>query len=362
MGESLGRETGEQAEKRLREEQKKRDEEAREKYEKLQREHEELEEWLREEKNRKAKKDAGKEGEGEEGEGDQQPGGLPPIPDKDDMGPVHSVFHRVLKYLSLGENVALIGPAGSGKTRSVMKAGEVLGLRYYSTGAVFAKHELLGFLDARSERVATAMYHWAKDPNGGVFNLDEMDGSLPKALTPIHELLDNRVVFFPGGERIELTDRHLIVACMNTFGRGADRVYAARAVLDGATLDRFVQVDYDYDTEFERRVFGWDIDDKKTASRQRWIQEVEDYREAVARLKGGLQHIISMRATRRGMAHIEGGIPLSKEDKHTYLFPSLDEGQVRKLQDTVKTIKAERKAAAEAAEAEAAAAAAGGQQ
>ena len=42
-----------------------------------------------------------------------------------------------------------------------------------------------------------------------------------------------------------------IIATANTYGLGADRVYVGRNQLDGATLDRFIVIDVDYDEALE---------------------------------------------------------------------------------------------------------------
>ena len=163
--------------------------------------------------------------------------------------PPHEVFYSLFKWLSLGENVALIGPAGSGKTSAVRAAADLLGLDYYSVGACQTPYELTGFVSASGDRVETSFSRFCQ--NGGVFLFDELDGSSPKALTVLHEALDNRRLTLPGGESIELHPSCLIVASANTWGRGADRTYVGRNALDGATLDRFVQLAMGYDEVFE---------------------------------------------------------------------------------------------------------------
>ena len=140
----------------------------------------------------------------------------------------HEVFYSLLKWASLGENVCLVGPAGSGKTSAARLAADMLGLEFYSTGAVYTKFESVGYTDATGARVDTALSLWASNPAGGVFLFDEMDSSAPKALTPLHECLDNRRLQLPGGQVVELTDKHICIAATNTWLRGADRTYDMR--------------------------------------------------------------------------------------------------------------------------------------
>lgn len=250
----------------------------------------------------------------------------------------HIAFIDILREFALGENVALVGPAGSGKTSGIVQAAKVLGLEYYSHGAVYSKAETLGYLDAKGDRAITALYRWATNPDGGVLNFDEMDGSLPKALTPLHELLDNRRIEFPGGLVVHLTDKHLCAACMNTYGHGASRQYVARNALDGATLDRFVTIECGYDSAFEKLIFGYNGEDKFADRRREWIDEVQFTRAAVDDLRK--QHIVSMRATRRGCAAIEAGQRLTAARKRRYLFSGLDDGQVKAITKRAGELKA----------------------
>ena len=267
------------------------------------------------------------------------------IPKK--LPPVHSCFRDVLAEFAIGENVALIGPAGSGKTSGIKLAADILGLNYYSHGAVYSKGETLGYLDAKGDRAITALFRWATDPNGGVLNMDEMDGSLPKALTPLHEVLDNRRIEFPGGVEVILTDKHLAAACMNTNGHGGNRQYAARNTLDQATLDRFVAIEMGYDNKFERSIFGYDHEDDYTDRRREWIDEVQLTRQAVENLNK--EHLVSMRATRRGVSAIETGQKLTAARKKRYLYSALDAGQITQIRNEMTSITEKAKAKAETA-------------
>ena len=265
------------------------------------------------------------------------------IPKK--LPPVHSCFRDVLAEFAIGENVALIGPAGSGKTSGIKLAADILGLNYYSHGAVYSKGETMGYLDAKGDRAITALYRWATDPNGGVLNMDEMDSSLPKALTPLHEVLDNRRIEFAGGVEVFLTDKHLAAACMNTCGHGGNRQYSARNNLDDATLDRFVAVEMGYDSKFEKAIFGYAHQDEFTERRREWIDEVQLTRQAVENLSK--EHVVSMRATRRGVSAIEAGQKLSAARKKRFLYSGLDAGQVSQIRNEMVSIQDKAKAKAE---------------
>ena len=263
----------------------------------------------------------------------------------------HEVFYSLLKWASLGENVCLVGPAGSGKTSAARLAADMLGLEFYSTGAVYTKFESVGYMDATGSYVSTALSLWASNEDGGVFLFDEMDSSAPKALTPLHECLDNRRLQLPGGQVVELTDKHICIAATNTWLRGADRTYGARSALDGATADRFVLLSTQYDEVFESSIMGVDAPegaaeqrDKRIKAalrraentredRQKWVDIVRGLRARVTELN--LQHIIGMRASRRVVALLEAGYKVTKDDIRTIAGAGLDEGTWGRLSQGV---------------------------
>ena len=292
----------------------------------------------------------------------QQPGGFQnpkvSLPDSDTTAKLagldtvpHEVFYSLLKWASLGENVCLVGPAGSGKTSAARLAADMLGLEFYSTGAVYTKFESVGYMDATGSYVSTALSLWASNPDGGVFLFDEMDSSAPKALTPLHECLDNRRLQLPGGQVVELTDRHICIAATNTWLRGADRTYGARSALDGATADRFVLLSTQYDEVFESSIMGVDAPegaaeqrDKRIKAalrraentredRQKCIDIVRGLRARVAELN--LQHIIGMRASRRVVALLEAGYKVTKDDIRVIAGAGLDDGTWGRLSQGV---------------------------
>jgi MoxR-like ATPase len=146
----------------------------------------------------------------------------------------------------------LVGPAGSGKTTIAIQAADSLGLPFFSTGAVFDKFELLGFQNAGGEYVKSALFK--AYTQGGVFLFDEIDASAPEAMVAFNQLVANGVYTFPDGELHHKHDDFLPMAAANTIGNGATRRYAARVPLDGATLDRFNQLEITYDAALEKRL------------------------------------------------------------------------------------------------------------
>lgn len=86
---------------------------------------------------------------------------------------------------------------------------------------------------------------------------DEIDASSAEALVTINSALAQNYMIF-GGKRYPKHPNFYAVCAGNTFGRGANRQYCGRNSLDAATLDRFMVLEWDYDTQLEEKL----IDDK----------------------------------------------------------------------------------------------------
>ena len=176
----------------------------------------------------------------------------------------------------------LSGPAGSGKTTAAEKVADALGLSFYFTGALDTEYKLLGFVDAQGKVVSTQFRRaWEE---GGVFLFDEVDGSMAPALLAFNAALANGVCPFPDATLRKHPD-FICIAAANTWGHGATMEYVGRAKLDGASLDRFVKIAWDYDEELETALSG----------NSKWAKYVQGVR-AKARAKG-LKHVISPRAS-----------------------------------------------------------------
>lgn len=105
-----------------------------------------------------------------------------PAPDKDDRYELtHKQFHTVLAAIQCG-NVALIGPAGVGKTTIAMQAAEAMKLPFYFNGAIGSEYKLSGFIDAQSRIVSTPFKKAFTE--GGVYLFDEIDASMPGDYSP----------------------------------------------------------------------------------------------------------------------------------------------------------------------------------
>ena len=220
----------------------------------------------------------------------------------------HPALERVVKWVSTRTNVYLVGPAGSGKTTLAQQAAEALELPFYSSGAVMASYELLGFRDAHGNYTPAPLRTCYE--SGGVFLLDELDACSAKALVCFNQLLANGSFTFPDG----MIKRHpdfVVIGGGNTVGTGATRQYIGRNPLDGASLDRFVQIEITYDEPLEQRLAaaeytangGQDMDTLK-----QWVTLVQSVRGQLADMKSTA--IVSPRASMFGARGLAKGLAI----------------------------------------------------
>jgi MoxR-like ATPase len=190
----------------------------------------------------------------------------------------------------------LVGPAGGGKTTAAEQVAQALGLPFYSNGALTGAHELTGYKDAAGQYHGTPFRQAFE--HGGVYLADEMDRSDPAAVLALNSALANGFMGFPDqAEPIRAHSQFYIIAACNTYGRGADRIYIGANQLDGATLDRFGPLTWDYDEQLERSLAGDDA----------WTSYVQEARDAASTLK--IRHVISPRASYYGATLRAAGLP-----------------------------------------------------
>jgi MoxR-like ATPase len=252
-----------------------------------------------------------------------------------DDGPLrHHMFATVLKWIRAGCNVALVGPAGTGKSTIAEQVAEELGLEFRATGALLSKYDLVGYCDASGTYHETPLYQAYVD--GMLFNFDELDGSSPDAVVAFNAITDNQKHYaFPNGMQTKHDD-FVAVACMNTWGNGATADYVGRYKQDAASMSRFVKVFIDYDVNIEAVVAGKHKD---------VAQRVWDLREACETL--GLRHIVSTRMIVQAVAG-RAVKATKKEIDRDVLFAGLDDSQVTQVKAQMNTIMRDRKAASEA--------------
>lgn len=167
-------------------------------------------------------------------------------------GLFHSEFERILKLLENDIPTMLVGPAGSGKNVCIKQVADAMGLEMYYTNNVSNEFKITGFVDAGGVYHETEFYKAFK--NGGIFFLDEIDSSDPSALIILNSAIANGYVTFPH-EKVERHANFRCVAAANTWGNGRDYQYVGRNALDGASLDRFVSIKFDYDRNLEKALF-----------------------------------------------------------------------------------------------------------
>lgn len=204
----------------------------------------------------------------------------------------HPLFDALLMMVVAGRqpgglSVMLVGPAGSGKTTACQNVADALGLMFYTNGALSGAHELTGYQDATGTYHTTAFRQAFEC--GGVYLMDEMDRSDPTVVLALNSAIANGFMAFPDkAEPVRAHADFITLVAANTFGRGADRLYVGANQMDGATLDRFASLAWDYDETLERAITGDDA----------WVSYVQAARQAAAELK--IRHIISPRASMGG--------------------------------------------------------------
>lgn len=160
----------------------------------------------------------------------------------------HEQFNKIKTCVENDIPVYLVGPAGSGKNHTLEEIAKELDIDFYFTNSVQQEFKVTGFIDAGGKFHETEFYK--AFTNGGLFFLDEMDASIPEVLVLLNAAIANKYFEFPTG-KVTAHENFRVVAAGNTFGNGADEQYTGRLVLDQATLDRFVVIDFDYDKNVE---------------------------------------------------------------------------------------------------------------
>lgn len=211
----------------------------------------------------------------------------------------HKQTNTLLQVAALGINVMLVGPAGSGKTTAAGSVAELLNRRYFemSCGPATSQWDLLGFVGADG---ATYRPGFLREPyeGGGIAALDEIDSCNPAGLVAMNTIAANGHASFPDGSRVARHADFGLVACANTYGRGADRMYVGRSQLDAATLDRFAVIDWDYDEDAEIDWAGVDMAE--------WVGFVQTVRHIATDHR--LRIVVSPRASINGARMLRAGM------------------------------------------------------
>lgn len=235
------------------------------------------------------------------------------------IGLFHNKFEDILKIVNKGVPVMLTGPAGAGKNHTLEQVAEALCLDFYFSNAITQEFKLTGFIDANGVYQETQFYKAFK--NGGLFFLDEIDASCPDSLIILNSAIANGYFDFPNG-RVNAHENFRVVCAGNTYGTGADMVYVGRNVLDGATLDRFAVIDFDYDEEVERQL----------AYDEELYHFVSALRKAIK--DSSLRYIVSMRATINSTKLLEIGMT-KKEVLKSVIIKNMQIDDINTIYDKI---------------------------
>lgn len=212
-------------------------------------------------------------------------------------GVTHEKFDDVLKLVEMNIPVFLVGQAGTGKNVICKQVAEALGLDFYFTNAVTQEYQIKGFIDANGHYHETQFYK--AFTNGGLFFLDEMDGSIPETLIMLNSAIANGYFDFPTGKVTAHKDFRVISAG-NTIGMGADIEYTGRYQLDASSLDRFALVNIDYSPKIEEAISGGNLD---------LCQFAKEFRKVCT--ENGIKCLFTYRSIER-IAKLEKVFPLSE--------------------------------------------------
>mgnify|MGYP000255352114 FL=1 len=229
----------------------------------------------------------------------------------------HYLFEDVLMAISAKVNIALVGPAGSGKTTLVANIAKSLGLPFYSksVSAQTGTHEFFGYQDANGKYVRT-LFREAYE-NGGVFLLDEFDAGNPNVLASMNQATANGGCAFADGMIAKHADFTVVMAG-NTFGHGATTEYVGRNAIDKATLDRFAFFTMNYDEDLEKNI----------SSNKSWCKKVQALRKKATERK--IKTIISPRATFMGERLLAVGMKMDRV-MDTVIYKGLNEKEIKLL-------------------------------
>jgi len=193
----------------------------------------------------------------------------------------HAAYDEILACIQADIPVYLVGEAGTGKNYTLQEIAGDLGLEFYFTNSVQQEYKITGFIDAGGVFHETEFYK--AFTRGGLFFLDEMDASIPEVLVLLNAAIANRYFEFPSG-RVDASPDFRVVASGNTVGSGANELYTGRLVLDSATLDRFVIINFDYDQNIELKLAAGDqnlvnfVRGLRTFARENGIRATFSYR------------------------------------------------------------------------------------
>lgn len=199
-------------------------------------------------------------------------------------------WDKLTRYLAPGNArpaVALVGPAGNGKTTVAEAALEALGYEYIVIDATeyLEPADLIGSMTYDPAKGEV----WRDGPvvtafrNKKAIIINEFDALNPRAALCLQSVTQEpgankkmRYATTPGcpdHDRVFPEGDCPLIVTMNTYGTGATRQYVGRNALDAATADRFTIISTGYENEvqiLESRGFSTDLAERL----QKWAVSI----------------------------------------------------------------------------------------
>ena len=171
---------------------------------------------------------------------------------------IHQAMAEIIESYECRSDFALIGPTGCGKTHAIQQFAETKGISWgcVSMTEGVTESQLVGRREPKADGgfdfVGTEFLRIFEE--GGIFLLGEADAADANVLLALNNALSNGWLAVPHRLSNPIARRHKDFVCcidMNTFGRGGNRQFV-RNRQDVAFLDRFWQLELDYDRDLER--------------------------------------------------------------------------------------------------------------
>lgn len=219
-----------------------------------------------------------------------------------DFATQHVCFETTYRVIAAGCSPFLVGPAGSGKSTILAQVAQAMDLEFYpmSVNSLTSDYNIIGYNDANGKYVSTA-FRKAYE-HGGIFSFEEIDAGNPNVLTVINNAMSQNRYTFPD-KIVQKHPKFILTASGNTYGTGANIKYIGRNPLDAATLDRFVMVYTDYDTQLEERL----------CSNKEWLAWVHSVRKNAEKLD--MKVVVGTRAVLHGDKLLNIGLPREAVEK-----------------------------------------------
>jgi len=234
----------------------------------------------------------------------------------------HKEFTKLLQMVRTGVNILVVGPAGSGKTEAALEVCRRLDRPFelISVGPQTMQSELMGYRNVNGDYIESAARRAYEQ--GKLLIIDEFDAGNGGVFTVLNAALGNARAGFPDGP-IKRGNGFGVIALANTFGTGADMVYVGRSQMDGATLDRYATLIWDYDESFERMLAKM-----HNPECDNWVTKVQHWRANM--MKHKLRHVISPRASIMGAKLLKAGFS-EKELEPILVFKGLNKEACDKI-------------------------------